>query len=785
VALTLGLAIGINTAVFAVIDAVILRPLPFPAPERLGLVETTITGTGVQTMTSQHGVTWTVLQERLTTADTAVFSTWTSGVNVVANGRPTFARQQRVGAGFFRTLGVAPAIGRDFTADEDRRGGQAAVILSHRYWRALGADASLAGRAITVRGEPHVVVGIMPALFESGVNADVWTPLRAGTTGEGEGENYHVLLRRHAGVTWTQVEAELAQLGDEILRRRPAPAGTDVRFGSVSLQAGLTKDVREPLVLLWAAVAVVLVIACVNIAGLLLARSAARSREIATRLALGGRRLAIVRHLLAESILLAGIGTGLGLVVCVLATGALETAMSTLGVARTLSIDGRVLAAASAIGLTTALAFGLTPAILASRLDVRGALASSTRTVAGSRSRWPRRAVVVLQVALAAVLLASAGVLLRTFVHLSSLDPGYEGRNVSAATISLQDARYGATNRVSWLVSSVLERLRQENGVENAAVSLGLPYERLLNLGFRHLDGPDAAARGRMTTATYVEGEYFAALHIPVLAGRQFSTADTASAPGVVIVNETFARRYFQGASPVGRRIAVAGREREIVGLVGDVQLRPGFGDHAPIAAMPLAYVPLSQANDAFLRLVHSWFSPSFVVRARPGVSPAAAIRVALERADPLLPIASLQSLEEVKARALAEPRLLMVILVTLAGTAVLLAAIGIHGLIASVATERTREMSIRLALGARPAQAVWSLLAPGVALAAAGTAMGLLATRATARVLRSFVWGVSATDAATLVGVAVMFLGVAVIASILPARRVLRLDPADVLRHE
>ena len=783
--LTLGLAIGINTAVFSVVDGVLLRPLPYPEPERLALLEARVEAGGARdTRTSQHGIAWATVRDQTTTMDRAVFSTWVSGVNVIAGDRAIHVDQQKIGAGFFGVLGVAPLLGREFTADEDRRGGPAAVILGHHFWRStLGGDAGVIGGAISVRGEPHTIVGIMPPQVQTGVQADLWTPLRPTIDGEGGGENYQILLRTRT--TAPEVDAELTRLSDEINRASPPAEGVTIRYQLVPLQRGLTGPLRRPLLILWAAVGTVLLIACVNLAGLLLARGGRRSAEIATRLALGGGRGAIVRQLLVESAVLAFAGTVVGLFMGAIAIGALtEMAQQALGLWQPVALDRRAVVAAAALALGATALFGVLPALATTR--VAGTLTPGSRTVAGAASHLPRRGLIVAQVALGVMLLIGAGLLLRTFAHLSSLEPGFDGDRVYAASVSLQDARYGTAVQVQGLVDRTLERLRTRPGVEAAAVSLGLPYERLLNLAFRHLDGAEAAGGARMTSATYIAGDYFATLAIPVRAGRAFDDRDAATSAPVAIVNETSAREYFGGRNPVGRRIRFAGAEREIVGVVGDVQVRPGFGDRGPLAAMPLAYIPLSQAGDGLLRLVHGWFATSFLVRASGSPdSIAATLRGATDTADPLLPFAAVRSMAEVQGTALALPRLLMVLLLSLAAAAAALTAVGLHGLIATSVTERTREIGIRLALGATRSRAVSTLALPGIVLALIGIGLGAIAARGGTRLVQSFVWGVSPTDPATYLAVGGVFVTIAAIASVLPSLRILRIDPSVVLRHE
>lgn len=783
--LTLAVAIGVNTAVFSVADAFLLRPLPYFEPDRLALVSTLMGGEGPSAEeTAQTGRTWETVRDQATTVDSASFSNWTTGVNVVAHDRASFLTQQRAGAGFFDVLGVRPLLGRGFTADEDRPGGPAAVILSHRSWTTVfGADPSVIGSAIAVRGETSTVVGVMPAGFTTAVRADLWTPLRPTITGEGEGENYSILLRLKPAATWAQANAEIATLLQPTVEKQRAGARRALSFGSMPLRRAFAQDFRQPILLMWAAVAVVLLVACVNLAGLLLARASGRTRELATRMALGSGRHAVVRQLLVESVVLAAIAGIVGVAFGALALGGLRViAEDAFGVARPVTLDLRAVSAAVVLSLTASVLFGTAPALHASRMDVqRGISTGSSRAVAGAAGHWTRRVLVLAQVALGVVLLTGAGLLLRTFTHLSRLEPGFDPDHLTTGSVSLEDARYRSPESIAALFDRTLERIRATPGVESAAVSLGLPYQRILNLGFKRLDGAQATG---MTSSTYVSEGYFETMRIPLNRGRGFGARDTASAPGVVIVSDTFAKTYFSGEDALGRRIAVAGREREIIAVAGDVQVKPGWGTNGPLAPMPVAYIPAAQVSAGMLRLVHGWFSPAFIVRASSPDS-TSTLRSAVQSVDPLLPLAEVRTMEEVRAVSLAPQRFMMTLLVGLAATAVLLAAVGIHGLIATAVAERTREIGIRLALGATAFNAMRALALPGIVLAAGGTAVGLLVARASAGVIRSFLWGVSADDPATYAAVATLLLATAVAASILPALRILRLDPASALRHD
>ena len=789
--LTLGVAIAINTAMFSVVDAVLLRPLPYPDPASLAVVSTAVRQNGnVGQSNSQTGATWEAVRDRATMFDRAAFSRWTTGVNLVAGGRASYVQQQRVGSGFFRVLGVPPLIGREFSAEEDRSGGPAATVLSHALWHSMfAADPAVVGRTLLLRGEAATIVGVMPRGFDTGDRADLWTPLRASTTGEGEGENYAILARVRADRSWAAADAEMRQIGTDLARQQKLPEGVSMAFSLIPLQESMTADLRIPLLMLWAAVAIVLLVACVNLAGLLLARAAGRTREIATRMALGSGRAAVIRQLLVESIVLAIAGGITGVVLGYFALEGLQIlARHAFEIWQPVSLDGRAVVAAAVLALGASALFGLAPALHATRLDVQAAMAESgARTVAGASSRWPRRVIVVAQVALGVLLLVGAGLLLRTFSHLRHLDPGFDPDRVVTVSVSLEDARYRTGPQVIHVFDETLRRVSAVPGVDAAAVALGVPYERLLNLGFRHLDGPQAAApNGRMTSATYVSPDFFRAMRIPLRAGRVFDSRDTKDSAGVAIVSDTFARQYFDDGRAVGHRIGLAGFDREIVGVVGDVQVRPGWGDNGPLAAMPLAYIPVTQVSDGTLRLVHGWFSPTFVVRASNTPDATARIvRSALDATDPLLPFAEVRSMADVQAASLAQQRFLMVLLGALALSTVLLAGIGIHGLIATSVTERTREMGIRLALGATTAQAMRTLAVPGIVLAMIGVTIGAGAALLGGRLLQHFLWGIQANDPATFGGVAATLVAVACLSSVVPALKVLRLDPARTLRQE
>ena len=783
------LCIGANTAIFSVVDAVLLRPLPYPHPERLFSVARHFQGKGADGyQTNLWGSAWEAVRDNAAYVDAAVFSEWSMGVNFAAGDRVEYVKQQRVSAGFFRVLGIAPLIGREFSANEDRNGGPAVTVLSYALWkRAFRADPSIVGQTVTLRGEPHTVVGVLPADFQSSTPADLWTPLRASRSGEGEGSNYAIVARLRSGTTWAQANGQIEAIGAPLLRKYGQDPST--RLQLISFQRGLTDDLRQPLLILWAAVGLVLLIGCVNIAGLLLARAAGRTREMATRMALGSGRAALVRQLLAESLLLGLCGGAAGAALGWLGVKALKLLTpESLNVWQTVALDWRVLAATGCASIAAGILFGLYPALAASRLEIRAALGEAGRGVAGGRNPWPRRLLVASEVALGVVLLVGAGLLIRTFTHLRGLNPGFDAHNTIAAQLSLQDARYATNARVNRLFDQSLARIRELPGVESAAVTISLPYERALNGGFKRLDGRHVDKEWQIANMFYVTPEYFRVLRIPVLRGRVFTAADSRTAAPTMVVSEAFVKMYLRDDDPLGRHVDFGGGgRREIVGVVGDIQQKSGWGeDFGPVAPMPDIYIPATQVDDKFMQLVHTWFSPSWIVRTSgPAQGTIAGMQRAIQAVDPLLPFAGFHSMEDIRYRALAQERFQAVLLGALAGLALLLAAVGIYGLIANSVAERTRELGIRLALGATVPQAIRAVALPGVALALAGVVVGSVLAGFASQLLRHLVWGVRPGDPLTFVAVGLGLLGVAAGASFLPALRVTRLNPAETLRQE
>ena len=792
---TLALVIGACTAVFSIADAILIQPLPYPDPDRLGsVVDIVQAPQGSETRQSQDGTTWEFLRDRAKTVDIALAASgFGRNVNLVVDKTATSVGQSRVSAGYFRVLGVQPFAGREFTRDEDRPGGPAVAVISHRLWhRVFRGDRAAVGQSILLRGEAYEVIGVMPESFRGpGPAADVWTPARPARTGEGGGANYSFIARLRPGHSLQDGAAELGRLGQAMYAERGLPAGVTRWLSLVPLQEQLVQEAREPIQMLGAAVGVVLLIACVNLAALLLARSGSRVKEIATRMAIGSGRAAVIRQLMTESLVLSVAGGVLGLFLGSLGLESLKAlGGDTFQDWGRVTLDGRAVTAAFGLSMLTSVLFGLVPAIQASAFDINTALSDAGSRSNSGRSRPNvRRALVVSEVALGVVLLVVAGLLIRTFVGLRSLDPGFDPSHLTTARVSLQDARYKQGVRINQLFEQSVAALEQTPGVEAAAVSLELPYMRLLNSGFTFADEPPDPKFWPMANFMYVTPRFFEVLRMTVRHGRGFTADDRAGAAPVAVVNETFMRSWGRGVSPVGRRLGSGPTAREIVGVVNDVQVSnsgiqfPGRAA-APIMASPLVFVPAAQTSDGFFQMSHTWFSPVWTVRATGTVNAVQLLPQAINGVDPLLPVTDVRSMASVQASAISLQRLLMTLVGILAVAAVLLAAIGIHGVIAHSVADRRREFGIRLALGATVGATVRRVALGGIVLAAIGAVIGGVLSLAAVRLVASFLWGVSEHDPATYAGVAVFLFAVAAFASLLPALKILRLDPAQTLRN-
>jgi predicted permease len=795
VLITLGLCIGANSAIFSVLDSVLFRPAPYPEPDRLAMVITAQIDRAEESPSDrQTGALFEAVRESTPGLDAAA---WTNDrpASFNAGDRPESIRQQRVSTGFFRVLGVKPLYGREFTRLEDIPGGSSVVVLSHHFWqRVFHGNPAAIGGIIRLQNVPYTVIGVMPAGFRSTTPADVWTPLRPSRTGEGGGTNYHVVARLHPDVSWPQVTGQLKALSRGLTVMPGFHFAANFEQRVIPFQEGLTNSVRRQLLVTWAAVLVVLLIGCVNIAGLLLSRSSARQREIATRMALGASRAAIVRQLLVESLLLAlggcvvGIGVGSFALAGLKQLGA-ASFQASFEMWRPIELDLRVVLAMFALAALTSVLFGLFPALQTSRVDLRTSLVEGGRSIASGGPKWSRHALVVGEVALSLVLLVSAGLLLRTLTYLYSLKPGFDTHHLMAAEASLTtDAstagRYDTREKVERLFTKTLAGMHDIKGVQSAAVALTLPYEMPLNYGFRlpDLGDPD----GHASEMVYATPGYFETMRIPVYAGRSFRNSDSAESARVCTISQSFAARFFRGRNALGYHLTIDRVPREIVGIVGDVQQHSGLEDLGPLAVEPTIYLPVSQTNDSFLNVIHTWFAPKWVVRANGSAGVIQKqIQEAIAAVDSGLAMSKFQTVEDLQGLFTTDERYLAAIFGALACLALLLSGIGLYGLISQSISQRTHEIGLRLALGATAQQTMEEVVKPGVILAGIGIAVGFMLSRIATHFLESLLFGVRSSDAVTFLATAAILLLVTLAASAAPALRILRLDPARTLRNE
>lgn len=778
---TLGLCFGTLAAATAVLSSTLLRPLPFPAAEALDTVGVRVErGAETGYIARLDGAEWALLREGAPGLAFAAYSETTTQLNMGTDTGAGYVAQRRVGAGFFSVFGLPLGAGREFTADEDRPGGPAVVVLGHDLWqRAFGARMDVVGRTVAIAGQSHQVVGVAPPGWPDAV--DVWMPLRADVAGEGAGRNYAVVARRAPGVS-PAAAASTLQAASAALEAQSV-GGIPVRraFEPRPFREQFDAPLRAPLGIALAMVAVVLVLGCFNVAGMLLARASERAGEHATRLALGAARRHLVVQALADALVPAWIGGLAGLALGALLLRAMQSVLPEPLVAIAgASLDYRVAVATLGVASACGIAMGLAVAPRARRLDWQAARGGARSTDgAGMRTRGR---LVAAQIALTVAALVATGLLYRGFDRLARLDPGFNAEGVLAAGFALRDARYTEPAAILGYYERVLARLAALPGVESAAVSLTLPYEAAVNDAFA-IDGV-ADAVGAVNV-NYASPDYFAALRIPLLQGRLPDARDHADAERVAVVNAAFARRWFADGSALDRRVELAGEPRRIIGVVGDTVEQANWGGFGLLDRPPAAIIPVAQTG-ARMPLYHTWFSPNFVVRGVAGARVSeAAIAQAVAAVDPALPVARFRTPVEVRHAALAMPRFMAALVGTVGALALLLAAIGVYGMVRQAVVARTREFGVRLALGATPAGLAGSALSPVLRALAMGAAVGLVGAWAGARGLASLLHGVPAHDAVAL-SVAFAVVAVVVIAAaMLPARRVARLDPVLALRGD
>ena len=782
--LALALGVGANSAIFSVVNATLLNPLPFPEEgQLLRLGEGARGGAQPERGSFSYPDYKDVQAQTRTLAHVSAFLN--SGAMLTGEG---FDQERVYGADvspeYFDVLGVRPELGRVFTAEEDRPN-SGVVVISHSLWqRRFGGRADVLGQQLRMRNAPATVIGVMPSGFEYPFRADrqdFWEPLNDRPTPDREqrdSHSYYVIARTKPGVTVGQANAELDTISRRLERQYPDSNAAVVVAGA-SMHEELTRDVRPALLILLGAVGLVLLIACANVANLLLARAAGRQKEMAIRTALGASRWRVVRQLLVESLLLALAGGALGLLLALWGTDVLVAAgPADIPRVSQAGLDARVLAFTLLVSVLTGVAFGLVPALQASRPDLTGALKEGSRgSTEGLRRNRFRSALVVAEVATSLVLLIGAGLLMRSFVRLMQTDPGFDPARVVALDIPLTRQRYDTPEKQDAFFAQLLSRVRAAPNVEAAGVVNNLPFGNSVDQLEFDIEGRPPSAPGSKPLAHYtvVSPGYFDALKIPLRSGRTLTEHDDARSPRVALVGEALARKFFAGENPVGRRIVPdeSVPPLEIVGVVGDAR-RTSLASEAE----PEFYVPFGQAAQRRMNLV---------VRTGAGdpLALASSLRGAVAELDKDQLIWQTRTLDHLVSASVASRRFNMTLLGLFAGVAMLLAALGLYGVMAYSVTRRTHEIGVRMALGARGGDVLRMVVGQGMRLAALGVAIGLAAAFAVTRVLASLLYGVTTTDPLTYAGLAALLASVAFLASYLPARRATKVDPMEALRYE
>ena len=779
--LTLALGTGATTAIFSVMNAVMFRPLPYPEAERLVYVGQQYRG-GLAGSGEPKFLFWRE-QSRSFEALACYSGFGGAGGNLAGGAEAEQVRGVRVSEDFFRALGVYPALGRAFTREEDAPGGARVAILSDGLWRrSFGGDEGLIGKTVTLNGAPTTVVGVMPPQFNFSSGPDLFVPMRA-RQGANVDPNAEVVGRLKPGVSLAQAEAELKGIAERYRAAFPRHMAEGETVGVKPYQDFFTEGVAKYLWIVLGAVIFLLLIACANVANLQLARAAARRREIAMRMALGAAGGRIVRQLLTEGLMLALAGGAAGLFLAAWIIQLL-TALIPSGLlprfAR-VGMDWRVLAFTLAAAVVTGLLFGTAPAWQALKVDVNASLKENTGKGASARGRL-RGALVVAEVALSLVLLVGAGLLVRTFTNLLGVTPGFDPRNVLTFQVDLNGERYDTAAEAAAFYRDALERIGRLPGVEAAAITNKLPLDWQFNMPVVFPDNPEQAQTVQVRLAS---PDYFRAMRIDLRRGRAFDGADDRAAPPVVVVNEAFARRFYEGKDALARQFSV-GRGvddpvRQVIGVVGDVK-QQGLDRPAP----PMVFVPVQQASDKLLTTVRTFTSTHFVVRTTvEPTSLAPAVKQQLAALDAALPPSRFSTMEEIAARSIASQRFNMWLLGSFAALGLLLAAVGIYGVMSYTVAQRTREIGIRMALGAQAGTVLKLVTRQGMTLTFMGIAIGVAASLALTRLMEGLLYGVAATDPATFAANALLLTAVSLAACYLPARRATRVNPLIALRYD
>jgi putative ABC transport system permease protein len=779
---TLALGIGANTAIFSVVDGLLLRPLPYREPERLVLLSHTGRRARRNTISYPNFSDW---RERAQSFE-GMASVRNESFNLTGVDRPVQLRGRMVNWNFFRLLGVQPQIGRLFVEADDRYGAARTVLLSHGMWREkFGGDKGVIGKQLLLNGESHEVIGVLPQGFEYFRTDDVYVPTdlfikpQTGMTDRGTSlGGMFALARLKPGVTLAQASREMAELAAQLEREYPA-VNSGKTAQAEALQEVMAENVRQSLWVLLGAVGFILLIACTNVANLLLVRAAERQQEIALRLALGAGRWRIVRQLLSESLLLALLGGVFGVVVGRwMLDGLLALAPTNIPQLSRVSLNLSVLLFTLGVAALTSLLCGLLPAWQAARTDLHATLKEGGRSSAGAARAVIRKTLLVTEVALALVLLVGAGLLVRSMQRVLSIDPGFDPENLLTMRVMLPNDAYPLP-RLQTFYEESLKRIGALPGVRGAALTISLPIDgSFWDTGFLAADKPlPPRVDLPVAAAMPVTPNYFELMGIRLLKGRSFTAADTAQTPHVSVINESFARRIWPGEDPLGKRFRLGLPEsqlpwREVVGLVADVKLN-GVERNTPMQA----YFPFAQ---------EAWSNFSIVVRTTgEPLLLAGNVERTIHTIDKDLPVFALRSMDQLLGNALAARWLTLTVLASFAGLALLLAVVGIYGVITYSVRQRTHELGIRMALGAQAGDVLKLILAQGLRLALLGVVLGLGAAVALTRWMESLLFEVRPTDPLTFALIALVLLLVALVACWLPARRATKVDPLVALRCE
>jgi predicted permease len=786
VIITLALAIGANTAIFSIVNALLLKSLPYSHPERIGTIYTRMRGS--VTSDERHhidGDQWELLRDDVPALISAISNIRPQGVNLEAKSHAEYVRAGRISAHYLDVLSIRPILGRNFSEADDIPNGPNVAILSYNVWHnAFASDRNILGEPILLKGEPYTVIGVLPEGVTMPLSADVYTAIHGSRAGEGAGTNFECITRLRDGATWQEADAQINRAWGSRPNRyelQDDPSG-EISYYSVPLQRGETDPLRPQVLGLMLAAGLILLIACANLAGLMLVRVLRRTPEVATRLALGASRWQIQKQLWAENLVLAVVGGTAGVVVGFLALRGLLLLLPEQFLPVTnVSLDGRVLGFTVAASLFTSVLFGMLPALTTRRFDLRSAIGNRQAT-AGDRLRF-RQSLIASEVALTIVLLAGAGLLVRTLIHLETLPPGFNPSGVMTARASLDNVRYHDAAAFRKLLDESIAAMRRIPGVQTAAVGLSLPYERAVILGGLSIDDGKEAGEKAVSSMAYVTPDYFAALQIPLIAGRYFTDSDGPNAQKVAIINQTFVSKFFHGENPVGRHLWGGAT---VIGVVEDVAMAPGIDATAPLTAEQTIYIPAAQLPDRMLVFTHLWFQPSWIVRtSRPIEGLTAQMQRALASVDPDLPFSGFYSMHDIMAKTLATERIEVALLSTMAALALILSAVGIFALVANMVTQKTREIGIRMALGSTIREAIVQIGVPGVRASAIGVVVGLGLCAGALRLMRSVLYGVGVYDTTAIASAVVVLASVALIAASIPTLRIAQIDPAQTLREE